>query len=73
LTAEELLDELDDACGPCTRICISCPEGAILKDIRDVIIALKTERDKYKAMVDLANEWGEWMQLCEKYHIDWQK
>lgn len=72
MTAKELLDELDDTYGPCGRICISCPDAAILKDIRDVIRSLIEERDKYKAMIDVLDEWAEWTQLCEKHHIDWR-
>jgi len=56
LTAEQLLEELDDACGPCTRICISCPEGAILKDIRDVIIQLLKENHELRLEVAQLNK-----------------
>jgi intein/homing endonuclease len=52
MTAQELLDELDESCGPCTKICISCPEGKFLKEIRDVIIELMNENKELKWMYD---------------------
>lgn len=56
MTAEELLEELDDSMGPCTRICISCPEGSILKDIRDVIIGLLKENHELRMEVAELNK-----------------
>ena len=58
MTAEELLEELDDCNGECGKLCISCPAGMFLKDIRDVIIGLIEERDRYKEMADICeNDW----------------
>ena len=41
----ELLDKIDDCYGPCSRICVSCPLGESLRDIRDVIKLLVAERN----------------------------
>lgn len=71
MTADELLEQLDDAYGPCDRICISCPSGEILKDIRDVIIALKDERDKYKLSYEAALKYGACMGLTEDIQRIW--
>ena len=72
MTAEQLIEELDDCYGPCGRLCLSCPEARYLKEIRDVVVALMAERDKYKKMVEIADGWAEWTKLCEKYHIEWR-
>jgi len=55
MTAEELLKEIDDCVGPCGRICISCPEGAFLKEIRDVIIALQKENHELRLQASQLN------------------
>lgn len=72
MTAEQLIEELDDCYGPCGRLCLSCPEARYLKEIRDVVVALMAERDKYKKMIEIADDWAEWTKLCEKYHIEWR-
>ena len=54
-TAEEILKEIDECYGPCKRICISCPEGAFLKDIRDVIMQLVKENQELKIQAAQAN------------------
>ena len=56
MTAEELLKDLDDCYGTCGKICMSCPEARYLKEIRDVIVELMKERDKYKLAVDVAED-----------------
>ena len=48
MTAQELLDEIDDCRGPCGKLCASCPEGWYLKDIRDVIENLVAENDRLR-------------------------
>ena len=48
MTATEILDELDDSYGPCTKICISCPAGEFLKEIRDVILGLLAENKELR-------------------------
>lgn len=40
----ELLDKIDDCYGPCSRICVSCPLGDSVREIRDVIKTLISER-----------------------------
>lgn len=73
MTAEELIHQIDDCYGPCDLLCLSCPESRYLKEIREVVVALMEERDKYKKMIEIADQWGEWMQLCDKYHIQWHE
>ena len=48
MRATELLDKLDDSYGPCTKICISCPAGEFLKEIRDVILMLLAENKELR-------------------------
>lgn len=40
----ELLDKIDDCYGPCSRICVSCPLGESVREIRDVVTTLVAER-----------------------------
>jgi len=40
MRATELLDEIDNCYGPCSRICVSCPLGEGLREIRDVVAEL---------------------------------
>ena len=40
----ELLDKIDDCYGPCSRICVSCPLGDSVREIRDIIKTLISER-----------------------------
>jgi hypothetical protein len=40
----ELLDKIDDCYGPCSRICVSCPLGESVREIRDVVKTLVAER-----------------------------
>ena len=65
MTAEKLLEEIDDCYGPCGRICLSCPEAHYLKEIRDVIVALMEERDKYKTAVELAEHIDGFYEMCD--------
>jgi len=44
MRAMELLDKIDDCYGPCSRICVSCPLGESVREIRDVIKTLVAER-----------------------------
>ena len=55
MTPEELLRDIDECYGPCSELCISCPEGHYLKTIRDVLVDLIDERNKYR---DLCAENG---------------
>jgi len=52
MTPEELLNDLDDCYGPCTKICVSCPEGKYLKEIRDVVIALLEENKELRWILE---------------------
>ena len=52
MTAQELLDEIDDCYGPCCKICISCPEGHYLKEIREVVAELLRENKELKFELD---------------------
>lgn len=52
MTAEELLKQIDDCNGPCTKICVSCPEGKYLKEIRDVILNLLEENKELKYQLE---------------------
>ena len=52
MTAEELLAEIDDCYGPCTKICVSCPEQGHLKEIRDVIVRLLAENKELKYQLE---------------------
>lgn len=51
MTAEELIQDIDDCHGPCGRLCMSCPEAHYLKEIRDVVVSLMKERDELKTRV----------------------
>ena len=73
MTAEQLIEQIDECIGPCDRICISCPEGESLKEIRNIVADLIAERDRYKSILETVAQWCEWTQICEKYHIDWKK
>lgn len=48
MTAEDMLDEIDTCRGPCGKLCLSCPEGWYLKEIKKVIVGLMEERDKLR-------------------------
>ena len=51
-TPEEVLQAIDECYGPCTKICISCPAGEFLREIRDVIIKLMEEKQGKNADKD---------------------
>lgn len=51
MTAEELLDEIDDCRGPCGKLCVSCPDGYYLADIREVIEGLMEENKELREKV----------------------
>lgn len=51
MTAEELLDEIDDCRGPCGELCVSCPDGYYLADIREVIEGLMKENKELREKV----------------------
>lgn len=55
MTADELLKEIDECCGPCGKLCISCPEGRYLKEIKEVIKALLKENHELHLQVAQAN------------------
>lgn len=44
MTAEEMIEEIDECRGPCGKLCLSCPEGYYLQEIKDVISGLIAER-----------------------------
>lgn len=46
MTAEEMIEEIDECRGPCGKLCLSCPEGYYLQEIKDVISGLIAERDE---------------------------
>ena len=48
MTAEELLKDIDECCGPCGEMCLSCPESRYLQEIKDVIEGLLEENRKLK-------------------------
>ena len=56
MTAEELLNEIDDCKGPCNRICISCPEGKKLKEIREVVAGLLKANHELQLQVGELNK-----------------
>ena len=55
VTAEELLNEIDNCCGPCGELCITCPEGRYLHEIREVIENLLKENHDLKMQASQAN------------------
>lgn len=56
MTAEELIDDIDNCHGPCGNLCLSCPEAHYLQEIRQVIINLMRERDAYKALCGIVDD-----------------
>jgi hypothetical protein len=48
MTPEELLDDLETCRGPCGKLCLSCPEGWYLSEIRDVIVNLMKENEELR-------------------------
>ena len=48
MTAEDMLDEIDTCRGPCGKLCLSCPDGWYLKEIKSVIVGLMEERDRLR-------------------------
>ena len=48
MTAEDMLDEIDTCRGPCGKLCLSCPEGWYLKEIKSVIVRLMEEKEKFR-------------------------
>lgn len=43
MTAEDMLDEIDTCRGPCGKLCLSCPEGWYLKEIKETLVGLIEE------------------------------
>ena len=58
MTAEQLIEELDDCYGPCGRLCLSCPEARYLKEIRAVVVGLMDERDALKQQLEKIQNCG---------------
>lgn len=54
MTAEELLNEIDDCCGPCGQLCLSCPEARYLREIREVVENLLMENRALRQQVEQA-------------------
>ena len=57
MTAEELLNDINNCTGPCGELCLSCPESRYLKEIRDVIVRLLDENNRLrKTLMDQTGE-----------------
>lgn len=48
---EYLIEDLETCRGPCGKLCLSCPEGWYLKEIREVVVHLMEENEKLRAML----------------------
>ena len=46
---EYLIEDIDTCRGPCGELCLSCPEGWYLKEIREVLVYLFEENKKLRA------------------------
>jgi hypothetical protein len=55
MTPEELLSDIDNCCGPCGDMCLSCPESRYLPEIKQVIEDLMQERDSLRKALELAS------------------
>lgn len=45
---EYLIEDIDTCRGPCGKLCLSCPEGWYLKEIREVLVYLFEENKKLR-------------------------
>lgn len=45
---EYLVEELDTCRGPCGKLCLSCPEGWYLKEIKEVFVRLMDENKRLR-------------------------
>jgi len=45
---EDLLEDIETCRGPCGKLCLSCPEGWYLKEIREVLVNLMEENEKLR-------------------------
>ena len=51
MTAKEMIEDIDTCRGPCGKLCLSCPEGWYLKEIKEVIVNLMEENDRMREML----------------------
>lgn len=48
MTPEQMLEDIDTCRGPCGRLCLSCPEGWYLQEIKEVIVHLMEENERLR-------------------------